>query len=77
MTTLQTKTDAKMRGLPEATAIEVYAGLRTRVMGARAAGRRADASTSAAMVAAGTALEARIGADRFDALIDQIDGTPT
>lgn len=52
---------------------EVYAGLRAMVNEAQAAGRRPADDVRTAMVAAGDALEARIGADRFDALMDRCD----
>lgn len=71
----QTAITAKLAQLSEFEAIKAYAALRAAVIGAHARGKPVDRSTAQAMVLTGNALEARIGGEAFDQLMDQIDAT--
>ena len=73
----QQKITAKLAQLPDSEAIKVYAALRGAVMRATIQGQRAGRDAWLAMIMTGNALEARIGPDDFEALMDQIDAAAT
>lgn len=53
---------------------EMYAEIRTRVVGARAISARPAKGESETMLAIGNVLESRIGEDAFYKLLDELDG---
>jgi hypothetical protein len=68
------KVAAKVNAQTEDDAIAVYTGLRIAHANARKEGlHKESAGLMKVMAMAGNALEARIGEERFDALLDQID----
>jgi hypothetical protein len=73
----QQKITAKLAQLPDSEAIKVYAALRGAIMQAQARRQRAGRDAWQAMIMTGNALEARIGTDDFEALMDQIDAAAT
>lgn len=73
MTTAADKIRAKVFALNEEGAMAVYTALRLMIMKERKQGNRAPVSAEIAMEVSGNALEERIGFDRFDALMGEID----
>ena len=73
MTTPAEKIANKMASLTDRQAQEVYSALRLAVFDARRNKASHAANLSAVMIMTGDVVEARIGSDRFDALLDQID----
>ena len=73
MTTAADKIRAKVFAQSEDDAIKVYTALRMMIMKERKQGNRAPVSAEIAMEVAGNALEERIGFERFDALMEEID----
>lgn len=71
--TTEKKVSQLVNAQTETQAMQVYSALRIELASARRAKADHAAGLMKVMAMAGDALEARIGVDRFDALIDQVD----
>ncbi len=67
------KVAEKINAMREKDAINVYKALRILVLKAHRAQQRANAGEYLSMISTGSALEARIGTRRFDAIMDEVD----